>query len=798
LTESATNATPYYGPIVNWGKELEELRKDYETKGMGVAHGLQKDAIQNGWGARQANRGWSYEFRLVRSSDGVLYLTMTDSGTCGLIGKVYTFDEIRAMGTDDLPSSERLARFEAVFESGGSEGPGAYGRGKMLFNVASAQNRIYYDSKTMDGKYRLGRRYIHGREYDQLPRILEGSEAILAVSNWTKGALKPLQNVGTRIIIVEPCEEVVDSINDGTFLEAIEETWWEIIKKYQAKITVVNEDGATFEAKVPEEFGGPPTDESSGFKIFLKDDLDVDAGNGTIKVKHLHLFVAPKDLPDYLQGVAIHRKGMKVGNAEIIGIPDKLRPKFFGYVQLSEPGEDKLLAAEDLVHYSFSARHLVYKNLRNEIQSQADAFFEKLGFRRRTADQNEREKRLLEEAASDLNAVLDENDVPGSGSGQSSKRGIFLSIKGLRYPGGSSTVKSGSSIAGFWYVLKNTYLTDRKIQLDSLTSEHDKGEIEKILKPISIDLPSDGEWKSEKLAFTLRDPPYPKGRKISCVAKVSEKGKILVQKTFPVYFELDKETPPERPFSVTLEKSDFPKENSIRVDYGQAIKNIVYEVENQTSIHIKTRVRVYTVFVEGKKSIASYLEQDLEFDPSESKQVTLPEVSVTEDKYSEVGKGRMILRCSVVALEDSPIGATQQWTKGTRLGECNRTFWLNMDPKYGFFDGEETFLGGPNEPRSRLRRTDSERGWIYELNQTHPAYLALEGDEERQKIYNYEEMAGKVVSVLLRKNAFSTLKKLAGLDASESIENMPAEDVLDRIGCKIVDKLLADYYAKKR
>ena len=48
-----TAQTTTQSPTVNWSNFLEQLIRDYETQpAKGLAHGLQKDAIQNGWGAR--------------------------------------------------------------------------------------------------------------------------------------------------------------------------------------------------------------------------------------------------------------------------------------------------------------------------------------------------------------------------------------------------------------------------------------------------------------------------------------------------------------------------------------------------------------------------------------------------------------------------------------------------------------------------------------------------------------------------------------------------------------------------
>lgn len=797
---SDSSANNYRGPIVNWGGALDQVKKDYERPpARGIPHGLQKDAIQNGWGARISNRGWSYEFRIVKCSNGELLLTMTDCNSHGLTGKVYTFEEIKQMGTDDLPSTERLARFEAVFESGGNEGPGLYGRGKLLFNIASKRSTIFYDSLTNDGTYRLGKRYIRGRVYDQLPAILEGGRATSALGEWTHGALRPLESPGTRITIVEPLEETVQSIEDGTFLKAIDETWWEIIRKYDAEITVIREGGEASRAKVPEEYGGPPAGDESGFKTHLKDNLEVDIGSGSLNVKHLHLFLAPHDLEERLQGVSIYRRGMKVGTVDLFNVPEKVASRFFGYVELTEPSEDLLAAAEDLCHYGFNSRHTVYRNLRNEIQSQADAFFEKLGFGRRLGDPNERDKRSLQEAAAHLNQILNEMEVPGLGTGESTKRGIQLSIRGLKFPGGSKNMEAGAEISGFWYVLKNTYAKKKSVRLEVFTSERDSGVLEELTKnqkPISITLEPDQTKETDRFEFVVKSPKYPRNKKISCTAKVTLEGKIAAQKTFFFYFDAEPEKPSQDKVTVTLESADWPNKDTYRVDYDQSVKNLSYQIENHTSIHVRARVRVYTVFVEEKRSIEPYYEGDIDLDSEEGKQVDVGEVKITKEKYAQIEKGKMLLRCGVTALD-----STEQWEKGTRLGENNVTFWLNTSPSYGFFDSEGVFEGGAERPRSEVKRTESNRGWVFNLNVTHPAYKAIpQDDQERKEDYNFEEMARRVITVLLSKNnapSISTIKKLAGLASSDKIEEMAPEDLLERIAYPIVDKILALYHKQR-
>ncbi len=135
-------------PQNEWRSRIQTLERDYK-KARGLVHGLQKDAIQNGWGAKKKGQPWSFAFELVKDANSRTLLTMTDSGTWGLTGDVY--DDPEAI-PDSLPEQQRLARFENMNFSGGQEGPGLYGQGKLLFQAVSRNGEIIYDSLTSEQK----------------------------------------------------------------------------------------------------------------------------------------------------------------------------------------------------------------------------------------------------------------------------------------------------------------------------------------------------------------------------------------------------------------------------------------------------------------------------------------------------------------------------------------------------------------------------------------------------------------------------------------------------------------------
>src|SRR6266566_7977582 len=367
----------------NWSNYLDQVRRDYETEpARGLAHGLQKDAIQNGWGARVGDREWNFEFALHHGPSGRLLLTMTDAGTTGLIGQV--FDYAKDL-PPEFPEKEKLARFECMFDSGGGIGPGLFGRGKLLFNAASQQQMIFYDSYTLDKQYRLGRRQIKGRNCDQLKRVLEAESARKFLKEWTGNELSPLDRPGTRITIVDPISEIVSAIHDGSFLKAIEETWWEIIKKHDAKIVVTDEKGKSTQARIPEEFHSLPQRNVDGWRVYYRQNEAVEIGDSKFRIKHLHFLLPPggQSLPLPLLGVSVYRRGMKIGPLQLSDIPPEINERFFGYVQLMPDFENLVAEAENTTHYGFgSLRKPAIRSLRKTVQDHLDLFMQELGYRK--------------------------------------------------------------------------------------------------------------------------------------------------------------------------------------------------------------------------------------------------------------------------------------------------------------------------------------------------------------------------------------------------------------------------------
>src|SRR4030042_6779713 len=99
----------------------------------------------------------------------------------------------------------------------------------------------------------------------------------------TEKIITPLNKTGTRVIIVDPIDELVKAIKNGEFLNNIQETWWEIIKKNNAEIYVKYKENIK-KAEVPSEFVLPEED-NNDYKVLIKGPEKIKIRNTEFKLK---------------------------------------------------------------------------------------------------------------------------------------------------------------------------------------------------------------------------------------------------------------------------------------------------------------------------------------------------------------------------------------------------------------------------------------------------------------------------------------------------------------------------------
>jgi len=456
--------------VINWPNQLQSIVDGYEGY-KGLVHGVQKDAIQNGWDARKTKKGknWKFTFELIQKKNN--YLAMTDEGTHGLTGRVLRPEELQ----EDLPQNERWGRFENLAftkeHSTQFSTLGSRGRGKFIFLGASKNNEIIYDSLRDDGTYRLGVRTL--TLIDSPTYSWDGDEAKLMLVTITSGAIKPLEKVGTRVVIIEPVEELVEDFKSGNFLNYINETWWEIILKYSAKI-IVKCDGIEYCASIPEEFALLEED-SNKYKSWIKNKESIKIRNTRFKLNKLQIMSDRENpIPKHLQGISIQRGGMKVCAIEPRFLPQEIAESIYGFIRLDTSDELALLEAEGPEHYSFNFRKALPWAVRHYVEAELNVFAQKkLGWRSDLRKiRRQRQKDAERRALSAINQMAKKIGLMGIGTGSRKKDGGSRASKSLRiqmqvsFPrSNDQRVNYGESITNLSVRIINEEITPIKVKI---------------------------------------------------------------------------------------------------------------------------------------------------------------------------------------------------------------------------------------------------------------------------------------------------------------------------------------------
>ncbi len=341
-----------------------------------TTHGVQKDALQNGWDARRTRRSTvHFRFEIARTSKGT-FLMMEDDGI-GLTGKVWSRDNLDKLDASgkELPEEDRWARFESFgFMRETAGGIGSRGQGKFLFIHASKDHEILYETLVDSGKYRVGATKAFRTKCP--PLHWEGSSAKSLLKDRT--SLAPLDHAGTRVIICEPSPDLIRAIKKGSFIKAIEETWWRNIEKKRAVITVI--DGAKQQtATVPDIFPLPPK-ESRGAPKFNGTDVKLWRpdltkltlpGGGKFKTFEL-CFRNDRTVPEEIRGVAVLHYGMKVATIAPQYLPKELDDGIYGFVEFDEQVDSELRRRENQKpnHYDLVWTRLLPKTIRQLVRDQ--------------------------------------------------------------------------------------------------------------------------------------------------------------------------------------------------------------------------------------------------------------------------------------------------------------------------------------------------------------------------------------------------------------------------------------------
>ena len=370
--------------------QIEQVGREYNSEpARGLAHGVQKDAIQNGFGARaevrevEACRTWAMTFEL-KQIDGRDALVFWDEGTVGLTGDILTPDQIiERFAAQTLGPDQRLGRFLARFVSGGNVGAGTFGRGKLIFHAASATTNILVDSlRAPDSVYiALDRKVERGTLLQpRIPYVDDAAKQFIRAK--TDGVLAPLLTPGTRVTILDVKPEIVEvfqqsfsespSVYAASFAHMIEETWWEILHRFDARIFLRHGD-RTLRVCLhdPMKTITEAEDNQEGVRVHTRINIPVTAGGQPHRIKEVRLVVLPGNIDEEFRDIWIQRKRMKVGSiARGIDAHARIAKRLAGYVVLEPSLEDVVEQSEGTTHYGFHLGGSGVRQIRDTVRAE--------------------------------------------------------------------------------------------------------------------------------------------------------------------------------------------------------------------------------------------------------------------------------------------------------------------------------------------------------------------------------------------------------------------------------------------
>ena len=750
--------------VQNYKKSVDWIIKNYTDAGVSFPNGFQKDAIQNATGARGFNKfsNWKCDISYVENGHGK-FIVVEDFGTVGLTGKNYSQNDIQRITNVEgkkLGAEERLARFSSAFNSGdNSTGAGLFGAGKSVYAVASEDYTYYFDSTRKDKDVP----YVAGfNKAGTVPEMAyEGADAEEMIRSNT--GLEPKKTTGTRIIITNPKKELVDSIFDGSLEDYIVESWWRIIDRFDNTSSIsVNGEKVALPEKIKE---AKKSFEFSGREKYL---------DGYF-VKNFGFFLFDEE--SLWQDVSYYRKGMKIGEVDLHDIPERLRGKYWGYIEVDEEWENQLAEIENSIHFGvakYMKRCNQYQNLKNYCNEKIRANLIEWGYIKDKEYEDKKMQEALNKIAENLQDIFDKLGFEDLGRGPSKSK-YDVRWQGIEYPvEGSERVTTGDEIK-FSFIINNRFLTDKTFEYRLYVVNQSSGRVVKQMELEKVKVVSGSRFKKDFCHRVNREnsDQFEENR---IVLSVKTAGSKETRRELPFFYDIDRQDRSREFVSLVLHSCEFPREGSRRVNFGETLKNVSYRVENKRNHGLKFRlsVSVHDMGNGATKLRDIYTVSD-SIEPFEEKVISLPrDIVFEEDYYGQyLDAGVLELRGRLIAEED--VG---EFEKGDRITYYNYKLFLNQDEKNGKKDAFE--VKGRDEPEK------CERSWIegrkIMINFAHPAYLKLADYGDLQLSYIEEQMMKQYVLLYLKSG------KVDGFAyEGRPFSDLESQDAVDAVMHKIED-----------
>ncbi len=809
-----------FNQLTNDKQNLQILLQRYVGNSLGakgLIHGLQKDIIQNCVGATSTKKfqNWKVTLELTKIDDKDA-LIVTDEGTTGLTGEVYTQEEIIELSRDgNLGVDQNLSRFLNKNFTGGNVGPGSKGQGKGLFHLISKNYEVVFDSLRDEGKenesYVCGQKSMNEITLENLlniptdPSKPNKEENYKLFEELTHKQLTPLKKQGTRIIIKNiGVNDVVkegykDSVNENfqfeennwlsfvdifnnsfkkdlydpdcilSFKNMILETWWELLRNFSsngAKIILKSGDKieeVTYEGSLIQKVYEPKADQSviieefpkSGERIFWEND------NKKYKIKKIKLIHFKNKRPALKAGCFLQRRYMKVGeiirDSEIY--PETFKNNFFSWVTLEKEAEDEIQHAENEVHYGFNINKGGCKKLRKKINEKLTPFTARFtGVSNRTSNADED---LYNSFRSIMTLLSDVGSFSDFSLGSESTK-IKINFLEIKLPENNPSVNYVSSIGPIKIGIHNPYASnfDGKILL-TLSQTN----VIKTIEENAISIPSQNTNEYSFNEFKIPGD-FQNGRiylKVSLVI-----GNIEKAKNTRLLF-LNEPVPAVNEKYVSLKVSNpiLPNPRSMRIDQNDEIKNIIFSFYSivQESLNVKIKV-----FLERRNEHDSpeefhgiYL-QDYQLEPFLDNEVKLDDLLIDESIFGFYEqRDRLELKREmrmVFKIESNEFYPSIDIAKGETLCRSVKTFYFGIDTSGKNIFKDVKYFESKDSIRSRISGNISD-GFICEINtNTNELNNIVQMRDEAEKKefkndYQQREMIRQAVMVCVQQGNYN-------------------------------------------
>lgn len=750
-----TSIPQNYKNNVNW------ILGAYTDAGVTFPNGFQKDAIQNAVGARKTNKfkNWKCDISFISNEHGQ-FVVIEDSGTVGLTGKNTPSDEIKEMMArgEVLESSERLSRFTSMFNSGGNiTGGGLFGAGKSVYSVASSTYTYYFDSLREDGLY-----VANINNCGQvMSTALEDNAAKNYIYNET--GLPAKETVGTRIIIVSPQDELVESITTGSIIPFIQESWWLTINKMDADSCIsVNGIPVTI-----------PENAKNGTHIFELQNPEIYVTD--YKVKHFGLYVF-EDGNNVWEGLSYYRKGMKIGEIDLKDIPEKLKGKFWGYIEVDEAWEEDLADIEDKVHFGVSKgkkNTTTYQYLKNYCNEKLNANFIEWGYIKDKENEDKKLRDELKQIAEDIQDLFDKLGFEDLGKGPK-KADFDIRWQDIYYPEeNSERVSTGDNI-DFTMRITSSYSVDKRFEYKLYVVNPKTGEV---ISQIANDRITVKSNTVEKKIFTHtiskdNSEQYAENRivlSVKVVGSGNEKKKEL-----PYFYDIDRPDNSKNHVSLTLHECIFPTPGSRRVNFGESLCGVKYRIDNKRNheLHYRLNVSIHNASDITCPKIVDVASLTGTVKPFEDEITEILDDIVFDQSVYEnyLASGILELRARLVANEDD-----DEFEKGDRITFYNYKLFLNCDEKNGKSDAFDVKSVVDPENFKRSWFTPG-NGRVIFVNVGHTAYLNVQDYPEIQHEYLREQMLKQYVLLYLAEGKYDMFgaqgQDFIGLEPQEAADRV--------------------------